>query len=227
LSRLVTLAEREGFSLTAYNDRKPLCFLSLPLSSQDAVLLSTERYASVLEEVVASGYSVREDRKMLWSLMQRLQLRPTSDLFSRLNDSDVVEIYLVPEFIQVFRSFRFFELCNYSLDDLLSRPWWELYDRKEHITTSAFDMINRMISSSDPGTTYYNLGPHILIERDSSKRYRSLQELRFFSPLWDKNNGIAGIVNVVHPIEMFRNENVDSDLSVVNLREIRLASETT
>ncbi|NJL24241.1 MAG: hypothetical protein HC902_03040 [Calothrix sp. SM1_5_4] len=65
--------------------------------------------------------------------MRELGLRPTADLFGELDKSDIIEIYS-EEHIQLFRTFNMFECISYSLDELFSYEWWDLFQRDPAIT---------------------------------------------------------------------------------------------
>jgi hypothetical protein len=52
-------------------------------------------------------------------MFQKLGVHPPSELMSEMRSGEVIEIHN-GEFLQVYRNLRFFELCSYTLDDLLA-----------------------------------------------------------------------------------------------------------
>lgn len=210
---LQALAKREGMSVRPYDGPAPRSFLNLDLTSQQQVLGRLALYVEICEAVTNGGYSLHDDRQMLWAAIKRLKLRPSAELFGTFDDDDVIEVYLVPQMVQIFRSFRFFSLCSYSLDDLLCRPWWDLYERSDAVTERLMATAETGIARGE-GITHYDVGPHIMRERDSPGRFSSLQELRFMAPLLTPAGKVGGVVNVVRPhyVTVGRGANAGADL---------------
>jgi len=203
--RLEALAAHEGVTVRTFAGAEPRWFLGLDITSQQQVLGRLALYVEICEAVTIGGYSLHDDRQMLWAAIKRLKLRPSSELFGAFGDDDVIEIYLVPQMVQIFRSFRFFSLCSYSLDDLLCRPWWELYERDEGVTEALMATIQSGIARGEG-----HVGAHQMRERESVGLFSSFQELRFMAPL----STPAGTVNVVRPhhVTVGRGANAGADL---------------
>jgi hypothetical protein len=202
LERFAALAKREGDEIVAFRPGKTLHFAALDAALQRTVLERFRHYVSVCEAQAGEGLSLREERQLFWRAIQRFGLRPPSDLFSHLEDGDVFEIYEVPEFVQTFRSYAFYRFCSYSLDDLLCRPWWELYMRDQAVSDRLLAVAQSALASRPPAIVHYDMGTHELDEIDSEDRLHCVIESRFVAPLMDRHGRVAALANVARAVSI-------------------------
>jgi hypothetical protein len=76
-----------------------------------------------------------------------------------LNKNDIVEIYS-SDGVQVFRSFNFFKLCIYPLDQILTYEWHELYRRDESITAGMMEIVRGIFSRQIKGVHFSKFPAH-------------------------------------------------------------------
>jgi hypothetical protein len=209
LLRFAELARREGANVLAFEgeldpDTVPPRFAALPPDVQAMIHQRFKVYVEVCESLAATGVSLRDDRQFLWAMIKRLGVTPSSTLFTLLDESDVIEIYDMSELVQVFRNFRFYDVCSYSLDDVLSRPWFELYRRDAAVTYQIQGTVQRCVQSGSTEPIFYDVGVHELVEVDSPSMIRSVIENRFVAGLLDAGGAMIAGVNVVRPIAIDR-----------------------
>ncbi|MGZ3722944.1 MAG: hypothetical protein ACXVA9_08450, partial [Bdellovibrionales bacterium] len=82
----------------------------------------------VLSEHLASGEPA-DERKLTWRALVKCKLTPASDFIDRIEAGDIVEIYLLREQLQIYRSMTFFDICTMSVEELLFEPWYKLGSR--------------------------------------------------------------------------------------------------
>src|SRR3989344_3386180 len=82
----------------------------------------------MFSEMHLAGVSLRDNRAMLARSMERCKLKSRHNLLDVITNENMVEVYNL-ENVQLYRSINFFDYCNYSLLDLLTREWFVLYDR--------------------------------------------------------------------------------------------------
>jgi PAS domain-containing protein len=123
-----------------------------------------------------------EEKQLLWSCMTRLGVRPPSDLFERIDPTDYVEIYDA-QGIQVFRNFEFCRLITYTLDEILTYGWDELYERSQDLTSTIFGEVARMFGSK---ATVADLAipTHTCAEKLSGSGRSFEVKMKFFAPLF-------------------------------------------
>lgn len=199
LARFTELAKRSGVAVAASRPGR-LYFASLANAMQLAVLDNLRTYVEVCEDVTRDGKPLTDDYHFLWRMLLKRRLRPSAELFELFEDGDIIDVYDVNGFVQIFRNMRFFSVCSYSLDELLCRPWFELYARDERVTAGIHATALTFASRTTPDTQYLDLGEHVLEEIDSEAGYRFLVVNRFLSRLTDDAGRPAAIVNVARAL---------------------------
>ena len=118
-------------------------FKNLDEKNQIEILRSLKTYNEICAETLANGDSLTDSKSFVWQALKKLGLRFSSDMFNFIQQENVIEIYDMNN-VQIFRNFNFFGFTSYALEDLLCRPWVELFHRanQEHI--------NEMIATGSP-----------------------------------------------------------------------------
>lgn len=197
--RFCELAGREGIWARPSGSQGPVYFRCLPDRLQLSTLDHFHRFLEVCEEAQDAGNRLADDRSFLWRMFRKLGVHPVSTLLAEIDDNDVIEIYNA-DFIQVFRNLKFFTLCSYTLDDLLCRPFWELFQREERITRALLSVAGDIYSKTVEGIQRLDLGRHFLVETDGPRRLRSEVENRIVCPLYNTAGDVAALVSVIRPI---------------------------
>jgi hypothetical protein len=200
LARFTELAQRAGVTVAASHPGR-LYLANLEDARQVAVLDNLRTYVEVCEDVTRDGKSLTDSNHFLWRMLLKRRLRPSADLFELFEDGDIIDVYDMNGFVQIFRNMRFFSVCSYSLDELLCRPWYELYARDERVTLGIHTTALTFASRTTQNTQYLDLGEHVLEEIDSEAGYRFLIVNRFLSRLTDDAGRPAAIVNVARVLE--------------------------
>jgi len=140
-------------------------------------------YYKICASAAQNNVDLYDDKhSLVWWAIRHLNLRPPSDFFQYLEKDDVVEIY-DSECIQIFRSFSFFQLCIYPLDQLLTYEWPELYERDETITKSMIELAGNLINGNIQGVHFCNTPTHSVVQRSGNVETRVANTHRFVAPL--------------------------------------------
>lgn len=107
-------------------------FFALPETKREEIITSWSSQADFIQGAIDRGIDHCDERGMLNYALGTMNLLADTGLFSMIEDSDVFEI-MSPDFVQVYRSFSYFALCNYSLVELASYPFFELYERSSWV----------------------------------------------------------------------------------------------
>lgn len=207
LEEFCAFARTEGLSVTPYQGDGPRYFLEMPEPLQEQTLKYFQAYVEVCREVRDQDQaSLRNDQLFLWRMFQKLRLHPPSNFMSEVRDGEVIEIHN-HEFVQVYRNLNFFSLCSYTLDDLLCRPFWQLFQRDESVTNGLVEVGKNVFSSAAPGTQHLHLGEHTVLEIDSPGRFLSVIQHRVVAPLSDAQGRVSAAVSLVRSISCVRTAN--------------------
>ncbi len=119
-------------------------FLTLPQETQEMILTGWRGQTDFIRGAIDQDLDACDEIRMLEYAMGRLNLLCDTSLIADLSHEDVIEIY-GPDYVQVYRSFNYFSLCNYSLLELGVHPWYELYDRSTAVMKQLIEMTESVL----------------------------------------------------------------------------------
>lgn len=188
-----TLLNQYDLNVRPYRSSADLAFSKLPQEVKVKYFTHFKAYYEILSETHHSGKDLREAKHLLWNMLNRLKYRVTDDILSRIADHQIVEIYNL-ENIQVFRNLPFFKICSYSIDEIVSLPWWQLYKREDAISQLIFQYASKVLNGETTETVAPEVPLHLLEERDSFGRHKMNVTVEWMSPLKSALNGNAVLV---------------------------------
>jgi len=118
-------------------------FLLLPEKDQSTAISSLEAAIRFMDGALEQGVSLADDKSLLTHASRQLGFSLENDLLDYLAPGDLVKI-LNKDFLQIYRNFNFFAYCNYSLLELSTYPWYELYERSTTVTDQLIEMCGRL-----------------------------------------------------------------------------------
>jgi hypothetical protein len=195
---LVSLVQDSGYELLAFRDEQSSKFHTLPPSVQTEIISGLTSFYSVNSGARDGGASLKGDsQEAAWWTIRNLKWRPLSDIFSYVKPGDTLEIYDL-QHIQIFRSFNMFKCISYSLDELVTYQWPELYERNERDAKAIMFDVDRAIAEvrtiAGADTTSVD---HIVSERFSIRKRSALYQTRAVSPLLSQSGAVVGFLNVI------------------------------
>lgn len=154
LSEACRLFAVKGQNVPAFREGQTSRFPQLEAAAQIQILSGLESHNQLLAaSLTEESKSLRPPTHSLaWAALKILGLRPPNDAFSTILDTHIVEIYNT-NFTQVFRSLNFFNFVSYSLDDLMTNHFSELYTRTGTTTEEMLALCEAVQRDSQP-TTY-------------------------------------------------------------------------
>lgn len=154
LARACELIVSEGVTVEMIRAGCTSRFPTLPPATQIQIIENLEAHNRLLEASLTEvNRSARPPAQSLtWAALKVLGLIPPKDAFSHLEDTHIVEIYS-PNFTQIFRSLNFFKFVSYSLDELMTYHFSDLYTRSGTTTEEMMAMTEHVRSDLHP-TTY-------------------------------------------------------------------------
>ncbi|MDB5036697.1 MAG: hypothetical protein JWQ35_225 [Bacteriovoracaceae bacterium] len=170
-------------------------FAQMSAEKQNKILFNFDSYLSHLRRAGAQRIQMNESRKLTWACLSHLNLRPCHDVFDKIKEDEVIEIYN-RDHIQIFRNLRFFELCSYSVYDILVFDWPTLYYRNAKILEKVFEQTQKSFNSGSSTKSYENIPIHELTERFSDEKRSFSIEMGVHSPLFrtDREGGAPDAV---------------------------------
>lgn len=202
LNRLESLLER----LVGSAPRTPspaawARFLSVPEATQATVVKGWDEQSHFIEDALRAGLKATDEIGMLNFALSKLNLLGDSSLLGEIREGDVIDIFN-SEYVQIYRSYTYFALCNYSLVELSAYPWYELYERSTNLTKQLIEIADKVLSGQLSRVSFEHLPEYTLRERLTDEHAAFLVKekfgIRLVSPVTGENFALA--VKTVRPI---------------------------
>jgi hypothetical protein len=201
------LGERAGVAITPYRKSSTQRFLELPDPICKAIVSNLETTISIYASALDNGVDIHKcSLASVWWGMKKLGLKPSSSLFADLTDGDVIEIYNCDN-IQIFRTFNLFECLSYSIEELFTYEWWELFYRDSHVTSRIQEVASGLLQGRIREPIRFGNASHIVTEIFSPNRNRAETRLNLMAPLRDYRGAPAGYLSSMRIIHLFTDEN--------------------
>ncbi|MBO9666081.1 MAG: hypothetical protein J7501_04650 [Bdellovibrio sp.] len=164
------------------------------LSNQQKVhvIQQVRFYQELCQEHRAEGMKINDNLSFVWRAFCRLGLAPCRDFFTHLTQEDIVEIYSKDQ-LQLFRNFKFFDHCSYTLEELHTIEWWNLFERTEENTKIILGEAIKALSGEIHESFVPNVPIHSLREANSAEHFTMEIELRRMAPVY-RNRQIEGVI---------------------------------
>lgn len=181
-----SLVNQFGFNVSPHRDTEILNFEKCNLAQKKRAILYLDANLEILKECIASGENPNNSARLLWRILKKIKATPESDIFDKISENDVIEVYL-DDHTQIFRNLEFFNHTSFTIDELLCGAWYKLYKRDFITTLKMMKMAFKFLTDRLKTTTAWNVPIHKFEEVGSSESLTQLIELKYLSPI--KNNG--------------------------------------
>jgi hypothetical protein len=156
-------------------------FEGLDLATQERVVRST---LGATANVSYEDLNQEQEFKYLKQFLFRYKLSAVNEeVCSRISSDDFIEVY-DSQGIQIYRSWNFFKFCRYTIDQVLTKSWGELYERPEFVEKKLLSLMPKLFQG-DCDILEYNIQDFILSERYLKPSNKYLVKMKFACPLKD------------------------------------------
>lgn len=193
-NEIAEIAKSVNITIYPYHDPKLIYFSKLPIAQRNLILQQLEIYLQICKKIVAELGTNFDFGQSIWIALKEFGFTPSSDLFQYLTNDRIIEIHNL-EGQQVYRNLYFFKFCSYTLEELYSLPWVDLFWRPEVNAKQMVDFVFKMSQSTNKKTIQItDIDPHQTLETQSKFKMRLFYKPLYYSPLFDrKGNVIAGL----------------------------------
>ncbi|MCB9083565.1 MAG: hypothetical protein H6624_04440 [Bdellovibrionaceae bacterium] len=170
-----SMLNQMGYSVEGSRTNYQRVFQVLPeealRKTRDLLVPFLSLFAPEMSELERDPYKpgIEKELYLLKKFIRSKGLVMPGDLESYIRDGDIIEVY-DGQGIQQYRSFNFFELCTYSLDEVFTHDWMELYERNEFITRQIGVWAERYFTQQTKDPVVLNLPTHVAREKFSQGR---------------------------------------------------------
>ena len=182
---LAKFAHKLNIPLLPYRDSKLPHFSTLSAELKEVVIKSLEDIYAIYSSIEQESKDIADSKTVLWYTIKRLGLRPSSDLFAAINDADIIEIHTPT--LQIFRNLNFFRLCSYSIEEVTSIHWTELFYRDQKYTDQIIACGATVFTKQESIITTA-IEPHVTEELMSELKLNVHYNMKAMYPLFDTSD---------------------------------------
>lgn len=186
---LCGLLASEGIHFSSYLPGLPL-FSKLPEENKMKAISSLQFQYDLCMEQISEGYVLKDSPSFTWRALRKLGYVPTSDLFEKIRDDHVIEVYSADS-VQVFRNLNFFEYCSYTFEEIHSLEWFNLFDRPQAITEKIIAATAKLFSGERRDIFDPQVPVHIVRETQSAELLSMEFKVEMLGPLFDNRRPVA------------------------------------
>ncbi|MBK7890371.1 MAG: hypothetical protein IPJ84_05820 [Bdellovibrionales bacterium] len=201
LEMLQSVLHENGLAFSISSEIAWKTLYSYPLDTQLRLVNALEKYVSSISNIQADGIRFNESKKALWHLFVQNRWRLDDQIFSEIDESDVVEVYLA-DGTQFFRNFNYFQYSSYTLADLIFCPWEELIEHESNSRAELIDISKRIFGGNASPKERFKLAPYVARERFSEQRFTAELKSKFICPIRGRLTGNNEAALVVWSIRL-------------------------
>jgi hypothetical protein len=165
LEVLSELLAKRGYQVKAYQHPSLPLYSKLTQAQKTQILQAVRAYTEALNDVCKFDDHI-DMGQFIWRFLLRLGITPSEDLFSTIKNEEFIQIYNLDQF-QIFRSLRCFERCSFTLEELTSKSWFELWDRDALFFYALTGLVSRIIQFIKPTNLRLDFPYHTVREIES------------------------------------------------------------
>lgn len=191
----------------------------------ERTLAEVRNFRELCQESVQPEGIAKNDRQLLWNTLRKLKAVPPSDIIDKIEDQDVIEVYNT-QFIQIFRNLNYFDISSYTLVEVFTHQWDELYERENpNIGQQMMNVALSVISGKARATFPCGVDSHVLKERFSEEQLRLNMIPGYVSPLFDRDHQLVGAI-FTSKVEILADQSVADKKPAPQAERLRLVPET-
>jgi len=178
---LLELTGKKVYRSKPAEAKRLLSTLTEPLLAVMDKRLSTE--ISILEQILAAGEPATDPKRQLWRFLKGNSLTPCSDLFDKIDDRDLIQIFS-REQLMLFSSTNIYDFVSFTLEQLFSLTWYECTVREPAIEQNLASSAVEVLSGKHKTTFCPEVPAHIVQEVNTEKCIKTNMHVKWISPIF-------------------------------------------
>lgn len=174
-----------GMDAVPYRDTSLPYFTKMPSVLQEKLLESLAIESDIIAQIARSGADpVRSGKRLTLDFLKRTGLDAPDDLLLYLEDADHISIYN-REQQMIFLSPNHFIWMTYSLEEVLCRPWFELFRRDPKVEQVLRQRAAMMITAGlRESVSNFDIPAHLVAETESPAGREVTCRSKLYTPLF-------------------------------------------
>lgn len=168
-----------GITTLPFRSSSNLHFSKRSKKDQKKIIAYLDLSLSVLNECILSGQDAFDNRVLLWRVFKRLGHVPQDDLFDKIHDDDLIEIYFT-DHTPLFRNLKFYREFSYTVDEALCQTWYQFCRRDIVVTLKTMRFALNFMKDGRQ-TKAWTIPRHYVDERGTAMELRALMLQKYLS----------------------------------------------
>jgi hypothetical protein len=186
------LLAKEGVRVRPFRSLELPVFSKLKGHEKQSVIAQVSTVLEVFEEVLAKDGSLKDSNKMVWRALSKLGWVSSSDIFSHMEDGDVICFHDAQQRM-VFQTLPFFDWVSYTLEDLYGGLWYTHSRREDAVAREIYEFAVELFAGAHQESVEPGMPEHIMHEVDTEEMLKIWIKIKRACPL--KSNGqITGML---------------------------------
>jgi len=173
----------EGIVITAFRDDQQFQKLNtLSYIDQKRIAKIFLPYVDTVIAAKASNLDINDNKVLTKVFLELNNWVLNDDIIDKLAADDVVEIYN-HNIKTVFRSINYFKSCSYSLLEVFSNDFWQLYEKDTKIIQGLSNKRGMLLRGEIQDTIKLEVPNHTIKEKFSTELRTYMVEQKYMSPV--------------------------------------------
>lgn len=171
-------------------------FLSLPKDKQNQINTKLSRDLDFYIHCIEKKERLNNVKNIVEILAYWQRIKIPNSVMDKIRPNSLVELY-DQDLIQRYRSANFFSYTSHSLEDLESRPYYDLFKRSEEVNQKILSVLTKIVSGEINEPDFQSVGKHRLWEINSPRKLVTQNKTVVVSPIFHEETGAtAGFIHV-------------------------------
>lgn len=180
LEELSSLLFCFGYKVVPYKDAQLYDFQKLSSLQKTEVTYTLGVYIQTLKSEHASDDFSNE--RFVLQFLFRLGLLPSEDLTNSVRNERYIQIYNRDQ-LQIFRSLNCYDRCSFTLEQLTTRPWFDLWSRDNLFYYALFGLASTALKVIKFTKLRLDFPHHRVTEQESFDSYSFDYKIKSLSAL--------------------------------------------
>jgi hypothetical protein len=199
--KLQKILGKEGLFIIPFEEPGLPFYSNLSPEQRTQIIEQMKTLLVLAEDLQISNLKVTDPANLIRIFFKKANLNAPTWVIESITKNDIVDVWNLDSRL-IIASFNFFDICNYSLEELFCRPWAELFSRDTDIHIQIFQLCRSLLNGeiTQPVDMTYIPQHKVRETYSNGDRYAILQP-RIFSPVYAGSN-LFGFMSVNRIIKL-------------------------
>jgi hypothetical protein len=149
---------------------------------------------ALFHDLLTAGEKITDSPRLMWRYLTKNSMVPRSDIFEKMKDGDVVEIYGMDQ-VHLCQNLNFFNWTSISLERIFCETWYQATRRDPQFETGLYETARSIFAGETRNSVTPQQGWYWIEEIDSEKLYKFQICIKCVSPIF-QDGKVCGLISV-------------------------------